>query len=122
MKFLLRMVVAAFALIGIAYLTGESLIVLQGETMGDRFLPALFAALVLAISNATIRPVLRLFALPLRIVTLGLFGLVINALMVYFAHWIVDGFQVVGFWQAIVVAIIMSIVNAFATSAIDKDD
>jgi putative membrane protein len=115
------MVIAAFALIAIAYLSEGTLVELSGEGMGEQFLPALFAAIVLAVANATVKPILKLLALPLRIMTLGLFSLVISALMVYFAHWVVEGFEVAGFWQAIVVAVIMAVVNSVATRALEDD-
>jgi len=75
-------------------------------------LGALLLAVVLGIINAFIRPVISLLTLPLTIVTLGLFSLVINALMVLLADIVVPGFDVNGFWNALIFAIVLSLVNA----------
>ena len=69
-------------------------------------------SLVLGILNACIRPILMLFALPLLILTLGLFRLVINALVLYFVGLLLGGFfQVDNFWAAFLGALIISIVS-----------
>lgn len=72
----------------------------------------LMASLVLGILNAFIRPILMLIALPLLIFTLGLFTLVINALMLYFVGWLMAPyFQVDSFRYAFLGALIISIVS-----------
>ncbi len=121
MRFLIRLAVSAAALIGIAYLSEGALVTLAGEGFVDQLPPALFAAFLLAVVNATIRPVIRLLALPLRILTLGLFGLVINAAMLALVAWIVPGFGLVGWWQTVLVAVMMSIVTAIAAAVVDDD-
>jgi putative membrane protein len=69
-------------------------------------------SLVLGILNAFIRPILMLFALPLLILTLGLFRLVINALVLYFVGFLLGGFfQVDNFGAAFLGALIISIVS-----------
>ncbi len=74
------------------------------------------ASLLLGIFNAVLRPVLLLFALPLLILTLGLFTLVINALMLYFVgyllepHFIVDGFWS-AFWGALIISLVSMVLN-----------
>src|SRR5688500_15122405 len=73
---------------------------------------ALFvASLLMGILNAFVRPILVLLTLPLTIVTLGLFILVINALLFWLVASVVDGFQVSGFWAAMGGTILMSIVS-----------
>ena len=69
------------------------------------------AVLVLALLNAVIRPVLYLFSMPLIILTLGLFMVVINALLLEFVSVLVKGFQVSGFWPAFLGAIVISVVS-----------
>jgi putative membrane protein len=76
-------------------------------------LGAVILAVVLGIINIFIKPVLRLLTLPLTILTLGLFSLVLNALLVLLADLIVPGFTVAGFWSAFLFAIVVSLVNAF---------
>ncbi|MFA7439055.1 phage holin family protein [Castellaniella sp.] len=72
---------------------------------------ALIAALVLGLLNAAVKPLLVLLTLPLTVVTLGLFLLVINALVFWLAGSILRGFQVEGFWWALVGAIIYSLIS-----------
>ncbi len=72
---------------------------------------ALIAALVIGFINATVGVVLKILTFPLTLVTLGLFWLVINALMLKFASALVPGFQVRGFLAAFLGAIVLSLVN-----------
>src|ERR1700676_1023043 len=72
---------------------------------------ALIAALVIGFINATVGVVLKILTFPLTLVTLGLFWLIINALMLKFASALVPGFQVRGFFAAFVGAIVLSLVN-----------
>lgn len=69
-------------------------------------------ALVLAIVNVLIRPVILVLTLPLTIITLGLFILVINAWMLMLTSKIVKGFEVSGFFAALFFSIILSVLNA----------
>ncbi len=71
----------------------------------------IIAALVLGLVNTVIRPVLKLLTLPLNILTFGLLGLVINALMLWLVAGVVPGFHVDGFGAAFWGAIILSIVS-----------
>lgn len=82
-------------------------------------------ALVLGLVNAFIRPLLSVLSCGLIVLTLGLFTLVINALMFWLASWATTdllgfGFYVDGFWNALLGAIIVSIVSALASSLIGK--
>lgn len=72
---------------------------------------ALIAALAIGFINATIGLVLKIITFPLTLLTLGLFWLVINALMLELASALVPGFQVRGFFAAFVGAIVLSLVN-----------
>ena len=72
---------------------------------------ALIASIVIGLVNATIGFILKILTLPLTVLTLGLFWLVINALMLQLAAALVSGFYVSGFWSAFFGAIIMSLVN-----------
>jgi putative membrane protein len=78
--------------------------------------PALIAALVIGFLNATVGLFLKIVTFPLSIVTLGIFLLVINGLMIYFASRIVRGFYVSGFvpafWGAVVLALLGIVIRA----------
>jgi putative membrane protein len=81
------------------------------------FTTALIAALVLALVNTLIRPVLVLLTLPVTVLTLGLFILVINGLLFWAVANFIKGFQVAGFWSAIGGALVYSIIS-WALSAL----
>jgi putative membrane protein len=72
---------------------------------------AVIAAVVLGALNLFIRPLLMALALPINLLTLGLFSLVINALLVLLAARLVPGFSVGGFWGAFFFAIVLALVN-----------
>jgi putative membrane protein len=74
---------------------------------------SIVTAIVLGVINLFIKPVVKLLALPITIVTLGLFSLVINALFVILVAKIVPGFSVSGFWSALLFSIALSLINAF---------
>jgi putative membrane protein len=69
--------------------------------------PAFLAAALLGILNAFFRPLLILLTLPVNILTLGLFTFVINALMLLIVSAVIPGFDVRGFWTAVVGALII---------------
>ena len=88
--------------------------VVPGIVVGG--LPSLLlAALVFGLVNAVVRPVLLLLSLPLTILTLGLFLLVVNAAMLGLTALLLPGFQVDGFWPALVGSIVVSLVSWAAT-------
>ncbi|WP_298013370.1 phage holin family protein [uncultured Castellaniella sp.] len=108
MMLLLVWILNAVALLVVAYL-------LPGITVAS-FGSALIAALVLGLLNAIVKPLLILLTLPLTIVTLGLFLLVLNALVFWWAGSILKGFQVDGFWWAVIGAIVYSLVSGVLAS------
>lgn len=93
---------------GIAIAIASYLI--PGATV-DSYMIAFIVAVVLAIVNTTIVPVLQVLTLPLNILTLGLFSLIINVLMVLLVARLVPGFEISGFWVALVFAVILALVN-----------
>jgi putative membrane protein len=103
MQLILVWILNAVALLVVAY-------VLPGISVSS-FGSALIAALVLGLLNTLVKPVLILLTLPITIVTLGLFLLVLNALVFWFAGSILKGFHVNGFWWAVLGAIVYSLVS-----------
>ena len=83
----------------------------------DSYWTALVFALVLAIVNLIVRPLLVILTIPLTIITLGLFLFVINALMVLLASKVVDGITVDGFWWALLFGLLLSIVSSLFLSS-----
>lgn len=84
----------------------------------DGFATALVVAVVLGIVNAVLKPVLIILTLPINILTLGLFTLVINALLILLTTQFVSGFRVDGFWWAFLFSLVLSIVNSFLHSLV----
>ena len=73
---------------------------------------ALLVALVLSIANVIVKPILILFTIPLTVLSLGLFLLVINALIILMVDYFVPGFSVDGFWWALAFSLILSVFNS----------
>lgn len=82
----------------------------------DSFGTAVIFAVVLAILNLFVKPILQLFGLPLTIITLGFFALVINALIILLAAYFIDSMRVDGFWWAFIFSILLSVITSLANS------
>ena len=85
---------------------------LSGLSYGRDWWALLVAGLVFTLVNFFLKPVLTVLSVPFIIVTLGVFYLLINVLMLYLTHWIVPQFTIAGFWWAVLAAIIVSVVNS----------
>ncbi len=85
------------------------------------FAGALIFSIVLGILNLIVKPFLNILGLPLTIVTLGLFTLVINAVIILIADYFIDSMQVDGFWWAFIFSILLSIVTSLANSMMGDD-
>lgn len=79
-------------------------------------LAALGAGLVLGVVNAIVRPVLLILTLPLTLVSLGLFLFVLNGLCLWLTSTLVKGFEIHGFWAAILGALLVSVVSWLLTA------
>ena len=84
------------------------------------FFSAFFAAAILGILNAFIRPILLVVTLPINVLTLGLFTFIINALLLNFVSILITGFEVYGFWSAVFGSLLISFVSRLLTSFIDS--
>ena len=69
----------------------------------------LVSGLLFGVAHAVLKPILIVLTLPVTVLTLGLFLVVINALILLFVAWVVPGFHVAGFWQAVLVALFISV-------------
>lgn len=108
MNLFVRWLISAVILMLVAYLV-------PGIEVASLY-TALIAALILGLINALIRPVIILLTLPVNILTIGLFTLVINALMFWLASSIVKGFYVSGFGAAFWGAVTMWLIGWAANS------
>ena len=112
MTLLLVWILNAVDLLVVAY-------VLPGIVVAS-FWSAMWAALVLGLINMLVKPLFVLLTLPITIVTVGLFLFVVNALMFWLAGSILKGFQVNGFWWALIGALLYSLISGFLTNLINN--
>ena len=113
MNFLMRILVTALVAFGLAQL-------LKGIHV-DTYWTALVFALVLAVLNVLVKPVLIILTLPLTIITFGLFLFVVNALVVLLASRFVDGFRIDNFWWGLLFALLLSLVTSVLLKGMDKE-
>ena len=95
--------VASYIFSGIKFVDGGSLLI---------------AALVLGFANAIVKPLLILLTLPLTVVTMGLFLLVVNALVLMLVGAVVSGFTVASFWTAFFASIFISVFSLFVSGLV----
>ncbi len=118
MNFLIKLFVSAGAVMITAYFLsgvtiGNNQFFITDSPQLNKFLTALLVAVVLAFLNTVVKPILTVLSLPITFFTLGLFLLVINALIILFADKLVDGFKVDGFWTALWFSLVLSMVSSF---------
>ena len=99
----MRWVISTLSIFATAYL-------LPGAEV-SQFTTAIAMALVLGVLNATVKPLLIIFTLPLTFVTFGLFLFVINALMILLLDYFFDGFAVKGFGWALIFSLVLTVIN-----------
>jgi putative membrane protein len=104
-RFIIHLLVIAVALWVASY-------ILPGVSVGSWQTLAI-AALILGFVNAVIRPILTILTLPITVITLGLFYLLVNGFSFYLASKLVPGFQVAGFWWAVLGALVVSVISSF---------
>lgn len=90
-----------------------------GIRLGDRFEEVLVVAGIFALVNVFIKPVVKFFAFPVILLTLGLFTLVINAGMLMLADLMADGLVVAGFTSALLGSVVISFVSVVLGSVLD---
>lgn len=113
MKFLLKMVLSAVAVLVLAE-------ILPGVSVED-YMIAFLVAVLLAILNAIVRPLLVILTLPVTIVTLGLFLLVINAAIILIADHFISGFNVNGWLWALIFSVLLSVFQSILYAILKKD-
>lgn len=104
MNILMRIIVTSVIAFGLSY-------ILDGIKF-DTFWTAIIVAVVLAILNAIVKPLLIFLTLPITLLTFGLFLFVINALIILLAEKLVNGFRVDGFWWALLFSLLLSLLTS----------
>lgn len=112
MKFIMRIIVTSVIAYGLSK-------ILSGIHVID-FWTAIALAIVLAILNAIVKPILIILTFPITLLTFGLFLFVINAAIILFADKLLDGFRVDGFWWALLFSLLLSIVTSVLYKEEDK--
>ena len=95
---------------------------LPGLSVSDSTGQLILVAVVFGLVNAFIKPIVQILSCPLTILTLGLFTLVINALMLMLTGWLTGGVATAGFGSALLGAIIISIVSMVLSSVLTSKD
>jgi putative membrane protein len=109
LKLILRWVLLSFAITVTSYLL--PFIEITGESVLKKVGVAFLAGLILGLVNTLIRPIIRLLAMPINILTLGLFNIVINASMLWVVDYFVDNFKIYGFWGYFWSSLLISIIT-----------
>ena len=112
LKLLLKWLLSAAALLGVAYVYG-------GVSVAS-FGTAMFAAAIIGLLNVLVRPILVILTIPITLLTLGLFLFVINALMFWAASGLIGGFHVNGFWAALLGSLIYSALGVLIDAVLEK--
>ena len=112
MNIILRFLLTGLGVVLSAYL-------LPGVSVDD-YGSAILVAVVLAIANVLVKPILIIFTIPLTIFTLGLFLLVINAIIILLVDYFVPGFTVDGFWWALAFSLILSVFNSMFSDLVKE--
>jgi len=113
MKYLLRILLSALAVVVLSK-------ILPGVFV-ESYLTAIIVALVLSFLNFLVKPVLIILTLPVTIITLGLFLLIINAIIIVFADKLIDGFTVDSIWWALLFSLLLSLFQSILFSLLKED-
>ncbi len=108
MQFLLNLLLSGLAV----FVSGRMISGVRVDSFGT----SLVVAIVLGLANAIIKPILTVLTLPINILSLGLFSLVINAVVILIVDAMVPGFEVGGFWSAVLFSIVLSVVGMILSS------
>ena len=122
MSFLIRWLVTAIAVAAAVWLVpGIELIGGDSAWVG-----IVIFAMILSLVNISVKPLMQILSLPVTVVTLGIFYLIVNTIMLYLAAWLANGLFGIGFWisgfgSAFLASIVISIVSALVNSLIGND-
>ena len=122
MNFIIRWIVTAIAVAAAVWIVPGIEIVNNGST----WVGIVFFALILSLINMSIKPILQVLSLPVTVLTLGIFYLVVNTLLLYVAAWLANGlfgagFYIASFGSAFVASIVISIVSALVNGLVGNE-
>jgi putative membrane protein len=105
MRFVIKIILSTLAVLATNWLLPDSMVHIEN------FKTALLVALALAFLNAVVKPILVFLTIPATLISLGLFLLVINAVIILLADYFIPGFKVGGFWSALLFSIVLALIN-----------
>lgn len=121
MGFILRWIVTAVAVAAAVWLV-PGVFVWNDST----WVAVLLVSLILSLIDLSIKPILQLFSIPITVITLGIFYVVVNTIMLYLAAWLANGlfgagFEIASFGSGFVAALVISIVSVILNGIVDAD-
>ncbi len=116
MNFIVRILISTLAVLATSWLLPDTWVQV------DNFITAIIVALVLAFLNSVVKPIFILLTIPVTVVTMGLFLLVINAIIILITDYFIDGFIVHGFWSALVFSIVLTLINSIFNGIQRRDE
>lgn len=122
MNFIIRWIVTAIAVAAAVWIVPGIEIVNSGST----WVGIVLFALILSLINMSIKPILQVLSLPVTVLTLGIFYLIVNTLLLYIAAWLANGlfgagFYIASFGSAFVASIVISVVSALVNGLVGND-
>lgn len=123
MSFLIRWLVTAIAVAAAVWLV-PGIEIIGGDSA---WIGIVIFALILSLINISIKPILQILSLPISVITLGIFYIIVNTLLLYLAAWLANGLFGIGFWidgfgSAFLASIVISIVSAIVNSIVASDN
>ncbi len=121
MSFILRWIVTAVAVAAAVWLV-PGVFVWNDST----WVAVLLVSLILSLIDLSIKPILQLFSIPITVITLGIFYVVVNTVMLYLAAWLANGlfgagFEIATFGSGFVAALVISVVSVILNGIVDAD-
>jgi putative membrane protein len=114
MNLVIRLIINALALYAASWFVG-------GISLEGSWVSIAIVALIFGVVNAIIKPIVKILSFPFILITLGLFTLVVNALMLMLTAWFSSALQISGFWAAFLGAIVISIVSWLLSSLLEDE-
>ena len=113
MNWILKVLLTAVAVVVLAY-------ILPGVEVSG-YMSAIIVAVVLAVLRLLVKPILVILTFPITVVTLGLFLLIINAIIILLADFFIDGFSVRNLWWALIFSLLLSFLQSILHSMVSKE-
>lgn len=113
----MKLIIKLFINAGLVVLLAK---LLSGVSV-DSYGTAVIVAIVIALLNLSVKPLLVILTLPVTLLSLGLFLLIINGIVIWMAHKLVDGFEVSSFWMGILFSVLLTVLQSIVNSILKED-